>query len=92
MLVLLFAVAAVALTVLAALLAGVVVTIVTAVALVNAFVLVIGLRVRRRTVERPAQARWQPSAFRAPPELPEPADSHDESDAPHVPSVRAFRL
>ena len=64
MLVLLFAVAVVALTLLALLLAGVVVAIVTGIALLNVFVLILGLRARRPHAEIAKSERWRPSSFR----------------------------
>jgi hypothetical protein len=67
MLVLLLAVALIALTVLALLLAGVIAAIATGVALLNALVLLIGLRSRRtRPVSAPIE-RWRPKSFRRPP-------------------------
>lgn len=78
MLVLLFAVAVIALTLLALLLAGVVVAIVTGIALLNVFALILGLRARRPSAEKSAPERWRPSSFRSPPE---PRDN-DESEEP----------
>jgi hypothetical protein len=75
MLVLLFAVAAIALTSLAVLLAGAVVAIATGIGLLNVFVLIIGLRAHPPHSEEHAPASWQPSSFRAPPE---PYDESDE--------------
>jgi hypothetical protein len=92
MLALLFVLAAAALTVLAVLLAGVVVAVVTAVVLVNALVLLVGLRARRPEVEERAPARWQPSSFRSLPEPAEPAEPRVETEGQPMPSVRAFRL
>lgn len=81
MVVLLLVVALVALTILALLLAGVVVSIVTGLTLINVLAMVIGLRRRRdddeeEAEERPPAERWRPSAFRAPPEPPYESDEH----------------
>ena len=74
MLALLLAVALIALTILALLLAGVVASIVTGIALLNALAVVLGLRSRgARTpaanAERQSE-RWRPSSFRRMPEPP----------------------
>jgi polyferredoxin len=70
MLALLLAVALIALTVLALLLAGVVAAIATGVGLLNVLALVIGLRSRRsRPAPRPPE-RWRPRSFRRPPAPP----------------------
>ncbi len=80
MVVLLLVVALVALTILALILAGVVVSIVTGLTLINVLAMVIGLRRRRdddeEEEERPPAERWRPSAFRAPPEPPHESDEH----------------
>lgn len=75
MLALLLAVALIALTILALLLAGVVASIVTGIALLNALAVVLGLRSRgARIPAAPAEhrqpERWRPSAFRRMPEPP----------------------
>jgi hypothetical protein len=70
MLALLLAVALIALTVLALLLVGVVAAVVTGIALLNAFAVVLGSRSRgARTVAVPPE-RWRPSSFRRMPEPP----------------------
>lgn len=70
MLALLFAVALVALTVLALLLAGVVVAVVTCVVLLNAFAVLVGIRSRSlHEVKLERRERWRPSSFRLPPEV-----------------------
>lgn len=80
MLVLLLAVVLVGLTVLSLLLAGALVAIVTAIAVLNLSLVVLGLRAREPREDRePAEARWRPSAFRRPPEPPVEA-----GDAPPV--------
>jgi hypothetical protein len=81
MLALLFAVALIALTVLALALAGVVAAIVTGVGLVNVFAALLGMRSRalhdRRATRR---ERWRPKSFRLPPELTqEPDEEHARS-------------
>jgi polyferredoxin len=74
MLALLLAVALIALTVLALLLAGVVAAIVTGVGLLNALAVVLGLRSRGgRTAAAPPE-RWRPSSFRRLPEPPLPSE------------------
>jgi hypothetical protein len=77
MLALLLAVALIALTILALLLAGVLAAIITGIALLNVFVLLLGAQSRRarQGPDAPAQ-RWRPSAFRRPPE-PSEADALD---------------
>ncbi len=82
MLALLLAVALIALTVLALLLAGVVAAIVTGIALLNVFAVVLALGSRRsrdRTTAPPPE-RWRPSAFRRPPQP--PLESDDEEQHP----------
>jgi hypothetical protein len=100
MLALLLAVALIGLTVLALLLAGVVVAIVTGVLVLNACLLVLTLHRRpparepleRGPVAHEPSARWQPSSFRRPPRPPgepQPASSA-ESESP--PALRIQRL
>jgi hypothetical protein len=84
MLLLLFALAAIALTSLAALLAGAVVAIATGIGLLNVLVLIIGLRAHLPHSEEHAPAGWQPSSFRAPPE---PYEEPEE----HVPRLTVHR-
>jgi hypothetical protein len=80
MLALLLAVALIGLTVLALLLAGILVAVVTAIALLNLGLVVLGLRAREpRGGPELDGARWRPSSFRLPPEPPVEAD-----DAPRV--------
>jgi hypothetical protein len=67
---LLLAIALLALTVLALLLAGVVAAIVTGVGLLNVFVLVVGLRSRRCRPGPGKAERWRPRSFRRPPAPP----------------------
>jgi hypothetical protein len=85
MLVLLFAVAAIALTSLAVLLAGALVAIATGIGLLNVFVLIIGLRAHVPHGEEHAPARWQPSSFRLPPV---PDDESEEQ----LPALKVHRL
>jgi polyferredoxin len=70
MLALLLAIALVALTVLALLLAGVVAAIVTGVGLLNVLALIIGLRSRRCRPTMSSPERWRPKSFRRPPAPP----------------------
>jgi hypothetical protein len=79
MLALLLAVALIALTILALLLAGVVAAIVTGIALLNVFAVLLGLRSRGARTPAVAPERWRPSSFRRPPELPVPEEdpSHE---------------
>jgi hypothetical protein len=81
MLALLFAVALIALTVLALALAGVVAAIVTGVALVNAFAALLGMRSRALHDCRVGpRERWRPKSFRLPPEVTqEPDEEHASS-------------
>jgi hypothetical protein len=83
MVALLLAVALIVLTVLALVLAGVVAAIVTGVALLNALVLVLGLRSRQTTPAPPHGERWRPRSFRRPPASPlEPeAEEHLQSSS-----------
>jgi hypothetical protein len=87
MLALLLAVALVALTVAAVLLAGVVVGLITGVLSLNAFALVVGLRLRScfTATHTRMQERWQPKHFRLPPEP--PAELEHEHEQP----VTAYR-
>jgi hypothetical protein len=70
MLALLLAIALVALTVLALLLAGAIAAIVTGVGLLNLFALVIGVRSRRYQPAPGMPERWRPKSFRRPPAPP----------------------
>lgn len=70
MLALLLAVAMIALTVLALLLAGVLAAIVTGIGLLNVLALVIGLRARPADHAPSAPERWRPKSFRRPPAPP----------------------
>jgi hypothetical protein len=75
MLALLLAVALIGLTVLALLLAGVVVAVATAIAVLNLSLVVLGLRTPGSSADRATGGeRWRPSAFRRPPEAPVEAD------------------
>jgi hypothetical protein len=76
---LLLAVALVALTILALLLAGVLAAILTGIALLNVFAVLLGLRSRGASAPAAAAERWRPSSFRRPPELPLPDEdpSHE---------------
>ncbi len=67
---LLLAIALIALTVLALLLAGVVAAIVTGVGLLNVLALVIGLRSRRARPAPGPPEHWRPRSFRRPPAPP----------------------
>jgi hypothetical protein len=80
MLALLLAVALIGLTILALLFAGVVAAIVTGIALLNVFAVLLGLRSRGAHPASAAPERWRPSSFRHPPELPLPDEdsAHDE--------------
>jgi hypothetical protein len=66
MLALLLAIALIALTILALLLAGVVAAIVTGIALLNLFALVIGVRSQRSRPGPSTPERWRPKSFRRP--------------------------
>jgi hypothetical protein len=70
MLALLLAIALIALTVLALLLAGVVAAIAAGVGLLNVLALVIGLRSRRCPPGPSTTERWRPKSFRRPPAPP----------------------
>jgi hypothetical protein len=74
MLALLLAVALIALTILALLLAGVVAAIFTGIGLLNVFAVLLGLRSRGARTPAVAPERWRPSSFRRPPELPVPEE------------------
>jgi len=76
MLALLLAVAMIALTILALLLAGVLAAIVTGVGLLNVLALVVGLRSRRARPTPSPPDRWYPKSFRRPP--PPPLDPEAE--------------
>jgi hypothetical protein len=67
---LLLAVALIALTILALLLAGVVAAILTGVGLCNVLALLIGLRTRPAELDRDAAERWRPKSFGQPPAAP----------------------
>jgi hypothetical protein len=81
MLALLFAVALIALTVAALLLAGAVAAIVTGIALLNVFATILGVRSHElHELHRRHRERWRPSSFRLPPEVTaEPDDEHAPS-------------
>jgi hypothetical protein len=94
MLALLLAVALIGLTVLALLLAGVLVAVLTAIAVLNLCLLAVGLRVGRPSDEAPIAPmpavgperlaeRWRPAAFRLPPEPP--------VESEHAPPMRIHR-
>jgi hypothetical protein len=70
MLALLLAIALIALTILALLLAGVVAAIVTGIGLLNLFALVIGVRSQRYRPGPGTPERWRPKSFRRPPAPP----------------------
>jgi hypothetical protein len=70
MLALLLAIALIALTILALLLAGVVAAIVTGIGLLNLFALVIGVRSQRYRPGPGTTERWRPKSFRRPPAPP----------------------
>jgi uncharacterized membrane protein YdfJ with MMPL/SSD domain len=79
MLVMLFAVSVIALTLLALLLAGVLVAIATGIALLNVFVVIVGLRIHPPPhAEERAPARWRPSSFRRPPRPEQELDEESE--------------
>ncbi|HEX3909618.1 MAG TPA: hypothetical protein VHW67_02805 [Solirubrobacteraceae bacterium] len=78
MLALLLAVALIALTIVALLLGGVIVAIVTGIALLNVFAVVLGLRSRRDRSSPHPPERWRPSAFRR---LPQPPLEDDEESS-----------
>jgi hypothetical protein len=78
MLALLLAIALIALTVLALLLAGAVAAIVTGIGLLNLFALVIGMRSRRYRPGAGTSERWRPKSFRRPPAP--PLDPEAEED------------
>jgi hypothetical protein len=85
MLALLFAIALIAVPLLVLALAGVLAAVVTGVALLNAFALILGLAARRQSRHQPIESPpWRPSSFRTPPELP------DESEE-HLPSLTIHR-
>jgi hypothetical protein len=82
MLALLFAIALIALTLFVVFVAGVVIAVVTGLALLNVFAVILGVTVRRRR-SRPSTETWRPSSF--PP--PEPADEPEE----RLPSLTIHR-
>jgi hypothetical protein len=94
MLALLLAVALIGLTVLALLLAGAAIAIVTGVLVLNACLLVLTLR-RRPAHDRHATSElpepWRPSSFRRPPEPPGESDPA-LADAQSTPTLRVHRL
>lgn len=78
----LLAVALIALTVLALLLAGALAAVVTGIVLLNVFATVICTRARAlRTMHAAPARRWRPSSFR---QLPEPTGDGDEHAAPSL--------
>lgn len=83
---LLLAVALIALTILALLLAGVVAAIVTGIGLLNVLALVIGLRSRPADPTPGAPDRWRPKSFRRPPAAPLDPEA-DEQLQPHTLTV-----
>ncbi len=94
MLALLLAVALIGLTVLALLLAGAAIAVVTGILALNACLLVLMLR-RRPARERPATSelpeRWRPSSFRRPPQPPGESDPAP-ADSESAPTLRVHRL
>jgi hypothetical protein len=82
MLVLLFAVSAIALTLLALVLAGALIAIATGIALLNVFAVIVGLRVHGPPyAEERAPARWRPSSFRRPPKPDEQSDEEPDAES-----------
>ncbi|MFI4991535.1 MAG: hypothetical protein ACHQHO_11570 [Solirubrobacterales bacterium] len=84
---LLLAVALIALTILALLLAGVVAAIVTGIGLLNVLALVIGLRSRPADPTPSAPERWRPKSFRRPPAAPLDTEGEEQLH-PHTLTVR----
>ncbi len=84
---LLLAVAMIALTILALLLAGVVAAIVTGIGLLNVLALVIGLRSKPARPTQDAPERWRPKSFRRPPAPPLDPEA-DEQLRSHTLTVR----
>lgn len=85
MLVLLFAASVIALTLLALLLAGALIAITTGIALLNVFVVILGLRVHPPPhVEEHAPARWRPSSFRPPPQPNKESEEESEQPGPQL--------
>lgn len=80
MVLLLFTLALVALTVVALLFAGVLIAVVTGVALFNVLALILGMRTHRLRTAAAPRGRWQPSSFRRPPEP--PFEEPEEQDRP----------
>ena len=78
MLALLLAVALVALTILALLLLGVAAAVITGILLLNAFVLLIGVRSPRQRPTPSTSGRWRPRAFRHPPQPPLDPESEEQ--------------
>jgi membrane protein implicated in regulation of membrane protease activity len=77
MLALLLAVALVALTVVALLFLGVAAAVITGILMLNAFVLLIGVRSPRRRATASPSERWQPRSFRHPPKPPLDPESEE---------------
>jgi hypothetical protein len=93
MVALLVAIAFVAVTLFVLAVAGVLMAVVTAIASVNIFVVILGLLSRRAPSARPAPPKpWQPSSFRLPPEPPKeaPTEPADKSEEP-APSITVHR-
>jgi hypothetical protein len=83
MLALLFAVALIALTILALLLAGALAAVLTGIALLNVFATILRLRACRPPSEAPPPERWRPSSFRRPLEPPFEADEFEADEQSH---------
>ena len=77
MLALLLAVALVALTILALLFLGVAAAVVTGILLLNAYVLLVGLRSRPRRPTAASREHWRPRSFRRPPHPPPEPESEE---------------
>jgi hypothetical protein len=93
MVALLVALAFVAVTLFVLVVAGVLMAVVTAIAALNIFVVILGLISGRTPTARPSPPKpWQPSSFRLPPEPPTetPAEPADESEHP-APSITVHR-
>jgi|HubBroStandDraft_4_1064222.scaffolds.fasta_scaffold1612248_1 hypothetical protein len=89
MVALLVAIAFVAVTLFVLAVAGVLMAVVTAIASLNIFVVILGLISRRAPTTHPAPRKpWQPSSFRLPPQP--PAEPADESEEP-APSITIHR-
>ncbi|HEV2975024.1 MAG TPA: hypothetical protein VGX69_08520 [Solirubrobacteraceae bacterium] len=94
MLALLLAVALIGLTILALLLAGAAIAVVTGVLVLNACLLVLALRrrpARDRSGARELPEPWRPSSFRRPPEPPGESDPAP-ADSQSTPTLRVHRL